>query len=308
MLNLKGYFYTILSAIIFGIMPILTIFAYKCGATAFTLVFLRSFLAIFMILFYLKLKKISIKISRKDFKSLIFLGSVGYASTTLTLFMSYNYISVGLATTLHFIYPMLVSTISILVFKDKLTLNKFAALLLSLIGIFFLQSGQNNLDFRGITLALISGALYSYYIIGISKSNAMHLNLFVLTFYLCIIASIFLLLVGVPFKMIEFKMNIYGFGFSILIAFLTSIVAVIAFQKGIKIIGAPTASILSTFEPVVSIILGIILLNEVLTFKSLLGCILILSSVVIITIHHKFNLKIHKSANSRFIVFKSLKR
>lgn len=286
----KGILYTIFSAVIFGVMPICAIYAYRGGATAFTIVFLRSFWAVFMLLFYILMKRISLKISKSELKSLLLLGTLGFASTTLTLFMSYNYISVGLATTLHFIYPILVSIVSVILFKDRLNIFKTIALSLSVLGIFLLKSGQLNLNVKGITLALISGVLYSYYILGISHSKIKNMNLFVLTFYLSIVTSFFTFLVGVPTGMITFSMNIYVWILSLAIAFLTSIVAVIFFQKGVKIIGPSTASILSTFEPVVGIILGILILKEAMSLNSLIGCMLIIFSVVLITVSEKIKL------------------
>lgn len=283
MLNIKGIFYTILSAVIFGIMPIMAVYAYKEGAEAFTIVFLRSFWAIFILLIYLSVRNISLKISKEELKSLILLGTLGYASTTLTLFLSYNYISVGLATTLHFVYPILVAVVSVILFKDKINIVKSIALILSVIGILILKNGQGDLNIYGITLALVSGVLYSYYILGLAHSKVKNINPFVLTFYLSIVTSIFIFLVGIPTGMLTFNMNLFAWIISLLIAFFTSIVAVIAFQIGVKIIGPSTASILSTFEPVVSIILGIILLNESLNSTSLVGCAFIIISVILVT-------------------------
>lgn len=126
--KVRGIIYTILSAVIFGIMPILARLAYEGGVNAFTLVFLRSFFSLLMLLTYLIIKKVNFKVNKEQIKTLIILGILGYTMTTLTLFMSYNYVSVGLATTLHFIYPVVVTLISILLFKENIYFSKIIVL------------------------------------------------------------------------------------------------------------------------------------------------------------------------------------
>lgn len=78
-------------------------------------------------------------------------------------------------------------------------------------------------------------------------------------------------------------MSSKAWGISGIIAFFTSIMAVILLQTGIKMIGASTASILSTFEPIVGIILGVLILNETITIRIIVGVILVMFSVIILT-------------------------
>ncbi len=282
--KVRGIIYTILSAVIFGIMPILARLAYEGGVNAFTLVFLRSFFSLLMLLTYLIIKKVNFKVNKEQIKTLIILGILGYTMTTLTLFMSYNYVSVGLATTLHFIYPVVVTLISILLFKENIYFSKIIALILSGIGIYLLIGNDGgNGSVKGIILSLASGIFYSYYLLGVAYSKIKTLNSFVLTFYLSLIASVFLFIVGVFTEELSFNMSSKAWGISGIIAFFTSIMAVILLQTGIKMIGASTASILSTFEPIVGIILGVLILNETITIRIIVGVILVMFSVIILT-------------------------
>lgn len=293
----KGIIYTMISAITFGVMPILARFAYDAGVNAFTLVFFRSFFAIFMLLIYLIIKKVDLKINKNQIKTLIILGILGFTLTTLTLFMSYNYISVGLATTLHFTYPVVVTVISIILFKEKVYSSKIFALIISVVGIYLLiENDSCNLSMKGVFLALISGVFYSYYLLGVAHSKIKTLNCFVLTFYLSIVSSIFLFITGTFSGQLSFNFSANAWWLSIIISFLTSIVAVIALQIGIKTIGASTASILSTFEPIVGILLGVLILNEGITIKSIIGCTFVIFSVIILTLGEK---RIQKQSNKK---------
>lgn len=293
----KGIIYTMLSAITFGVMPILARFAYDGGINAFTLVFLRSFFAVFMLLIYLIIKKVDFKINKEQIKTLIILGILGFTLTTLTLFTSYNYISVGLATTLHFTYPVVVTVLSIILFKEKIYSSKIIALIISVVGIYLLiENDGGNLSMKGVLLALVSGFFYSYYLLGVAHSKIKNLNCFLLTFYLSIVASIFLFIVGILSSQLSFNISTNAWGMSIMISFLTSIIAVIALQIGIKIIGPSTASILSTFEPIVGILLGVVILNESITIRSVLGCTFVILSVIILTLGEK---RIQKQSNKK---------
>ena len=58
-------------------------------------------------------------------------------------------------------------------------------------------------------------------------------------------------------------------------------ISVYGFQIGVKYVGPSTATILSTFEPITSLIVGIFLFNEVLQFKNIIGCVAILAATII---------------------------
>ena len=125
----KGIFYTILSAVSFGIMPLLCSQAYDLGANAETLVFLRNVFAIMILFVLMKQKHISFAISRKDFKNTALVGIFGITLTALLLYNAYSYISLGTATTLHFLYPAFVALINYVFYKEHLAKSTVLVLL-----------------------------------------------------------------------------------------------------------------------------------------------------------------------------------
>jgi drug/metabolite transporter (DMT)-like permease len=284
MKKIDGVIYTVASSAAFGVMPILAKIAYKGGTNAITVLFLRFFLAALVILPYIVITKKNFKINKKQLVHIIFLGIIGYSATTYTLFLSYNYISVGLSTTLHFIYPVIVTVFAVVLYKEKLHSSKVLALGLSVLGIYLLVGGGNvTLNFKGICLAIISGFFYAYYIVGASHSEISKIDIFVLTFYLASFAAISFFIMGKINGQLDFNMKSYSFLASSGIALVSTVLALTMFLKGMKIIGPSSASILSTLEPIVSIILGVIILKEQLSFTIVSGCVLILASVIILT-------------------------
>ena len=106
---MKGICCTLLSAVIFGFTPILVRIAYEGGANSITITFLRAWLALPLLYALMHRRHIPLRLEDSQVKHVLLLGIVGSCATTVCLYMSYNFISVGMATTLHFIYPILVS-------------------------------------------------------------------------------------------------------------------------------------------------------------------------------------------------------
>ncbi len=284
----RGIFYAVASSAAFGLMPILAKISYNYGMNSITLGFLRFFFAWVILLPIILFKNKSFKLSKKHFLTVVIIGIFTYASTTLTLFLSYKYISVGLATTIHFVYPIVVTLISLIVFKETIYKEKIFALLLSTLGVYFLvYNGDIKLNFLGVFYAIFSGILYSIYIVSIDHSSLKEIDSLLLTFYLSLISSLTLFIGGYFTGNINLKLNMKCYIVALALTLISTVIAITVFQKGIKIIGASNASILSTFEPIVSMILGVTLLKEPISFKIVIGCMMIIASVIVLTLSYK---------------------
>lgn len=275
----RGYFLTILSAIIFGFTPILAKITYNIGSNGITLAFFRHLFVIPILFLMIKLLKINYKISLEQLKKITLVGVIGNAFTVAMLYTSYSYIQVGSATVLHFLYPMFVSLICFFYYKEQLSKAVRICLAIASIGIlFFIEGG--NASFIGLFLALFSGITFAYYIVGVEKLGLQTINPYVLNFYFAIVIAITLLIIGIISNQLVLSLPMKAYGYSFIIAILTSTIGIICLQQGIKHLGATTASILSMFEPVTSVIFGIIILHEQLTIVKAIGCLIILGAVI----------------------------
>ncbi|MBG0769775.1 DMT family transporter [Methanococcus maripaludis] len=283
--KVKGTAYTIYSSVAFGIMPFLTKFAYDGGANAVTTLMFRFLIAGLILYVFLKFKKISLKISGHNFVEILFYGAFLYALNTVFLYEAYNYIPTGIATTLHFIYPVTVTLLMISIFKENLGINKVLALIFSFLGMYCLLGGNcTGFDIYGVLLAAGSGLVYAGYIVSAGKCKYSKIDSYVTIFYLSILSSVLLFIYGLFTNTLTLNMAFSSYASIGLISIFCTVLALIAFLEGIKLIGPSNTAILSTLEPIVSIILGILLLNEVLSFKIGLGSVLVLISVIIVTI------------------------
>nr|WP_302596780.1 DMT family transporter [uncultured Cellulosilyticum sp.] len=283
MSNYKGIIYAILSSVAFGLMPIFAKFAYANGSNPTTVLIARFLLASIILFTYLKCTRVSLKVSKKQLIILLSIGIIGYTLTTQTLFVSYDYLGAGLATTLHFIYPVVVCLIGYFFFKEKMSKSKMLALIFAGLGIYALIAMDNNtLNALGVMLAIFSGISYGVNIIALGLKSIKQINHNVVTMYVCLGATLGMLIYGTFTNTITLTLNL-NIGIAYIgIAVISTIASMLLLLKAIATIGTASTSILGTFEPIVSVILGVILFGEPLTLSLIIGTILILASTIIL--------------------------
>ncbi len=279
----QGVFVTILSAFIFGFTPILAKWTYEGGSNAISLTFYRSFIAIPILYAILKIRGVSLKITKKEGMHLLIVGGLGQALTTLTLYATYDYLSVGMATTLHFIYPVFVVLVGVLYYHESWSNTKAISMLLAIFGMLTFIDTSGTVSFLGICLAILSGITYAFYILYIDKSGLKQMDPFKLTFYLSVVVSSCVFIYGMIMQNLTVSLSFDAWVLTVTISILVTVGAVALLQIGIKLIGSTRASILCLFEPITSVVLGVFLLDEKLSFLKLMGCVLILLSAYAIT-------------------------
>ena len=119
--KIKGYIFVALSAVVYGCMPLMAVNVYADGVNAISLVLLRSLIAMPVFLVLALVKKIDLKIKPRDLIKTVSVFALGSGLTPVLLFYSYNFISTGTATTLHFVYPALVVVGCAVIYKEPAT-------------------------------------------------------------------------------------------------------------------------------------------------------------------------------------------
>lgn len=283
----KGILAVIISATIFGSMPLMAKIVYEAGGNAISLTFYRFLLILpFLYLLIKRNEKETIKITKEELKKIAFVGTLGYGATALLLYLSYNYIPSGMATTIHFIYPVFVILGCILFFREKPSIIKIIAVILCLLGVLMFYDGNGEINFLGIFLSFASSITFAFYTVYLDKSGLKQISTIKLTFYLCLIASIMMLIFSIVTRTFTINMKLIGWIMTLFLSLSVGL-GVNFFQMGIKIVGPQSTSILSTFEPITSVIIGVLILNESFGIKTLLGIGLILLAVILISIFDK---------------------
>lgn len=277
---MKGKICLILSALIYGLAPMLAKIAYGGGVNGMTLTFLRTFLMLPLLFALMLARGQSFRLNKRELFDIIILGVVGGSLSIISLYAAYDYISTGLATTLHFIYPLIIVVVSALIYKEKITNIKLAAVMLVTLGIFLFVDLTSRADKIGVALAVLSGVFYSFYVIYMDHSGLDKMDYVKLTFYLMIIMSVGTFIFGAGTKSIGFaEMNGTAWVFAALISFLITIGAIPLFQAGVRYEGASTAGIVSALEPITTIILGALFLGETMGLVQYFGGAMIILGV-----------------------------
>ena len=279
----KGIALVILSAVIFGITPTMAKYTYTHGSNPVMMTMFRSLLPIPIILAFLLFKKIPIKIPAKTLGKISIIALIGSTVTSVMLNMSYNYIPVGMSTTLHFVYPTFVSILCFLFYKEHIDRAKILALMISSAGILcFFQGGASG-SLVGILLALGSGLTYAFYMMSVDKWGIKDMHPMVFSLHTCLFVSIYTFLYGAMTNQVTFDLTPLSWLYTFIVAVSVSVGANAFLQVGIRYTGASTSDILSMLEPITSVVCGVLILNESLSGVKLLGCALILFAVYLLT-------------------------
>ncbi len=276
----KGYIYTALSAIIFGLMPLLTKIIIARGATSLTIAFFRVFYVTIVLFFVLKIKKIDLYLEKRDLLSAILTSIFGSGLTIIILNESYNHVDTGIATSLHFLYPLFVAILCCFFYGEKIKKKQIISLSFALVGIICFMSKGNGSLF-GYFLAIASGLTYAFYLVKMDKTGLVKMNALKLSFYLALFTTIEIFTMNLYMQEVVFKMDALSYGLLLVLALSSSFLATVLLQKGVLLLGSTRASFICLLEPVTSMIVGILWLNEALTFNKGLGGLAIIISLII---------------------------
>lgn len=283
---MKGYICAILAAVGFGAAPLLASYVFVCGTTPLILAFLR--VAMMVPLFgaaVLFKKGESFCVSGKALLKITMLAATGGVLTTALLFKAYTCLDTGTATTLNFTYPVFVMLFGVLVYKDKVTRWVAISFALCVAGISLFCDPGGNFTWTGFLLALGSGVTYGVYALYMDKSHIMdEVGLYAFTFYFFLISAVIFVPLLLITGSIRFSMSGSGWLFTVLFALDGGILATLLFQIGIQKIGSQKASVLAALEPVVSVVLGVLFLNEAITVRGIVGVALVLVSTIILVV------------------------
>ena len=279
MKKLIGILLIAISAASFGTLAIFGRYAYEDGMDTFTVLFLRfSISAVFMTIVLL-LRKEHFPRGR-ILAQLVGMGALGYVGQSFLYMTAIKYASAGLVALLLYLYPMFVFILSVIVLREKVNWVKTTALILALVGS-ALTVDPNGGQLIGALMAVTAALIYSIYII-VGTNVMKHVS--AVQSSAIIFAS-----AGVVYGALTFANGAHfpasnsGWLAMLGIITLSTIIPVVTFLAGLEIIGPTNAAMLSTLEPVVTVLLAAWLFGEKLMPIVMIGGILILAAVIMLT-------------------------
>lgn len=270
------------SAIIFGFTPVLAAISYQGGNNGINMAFLRALVPIPILL--LIGRKIALP-RKSQWKRGLISGCLSFGCT-LMLYSSYEYISPGLATTLHFLYPLYVTVYEAVRDRKDPGGMRWVGLVLGLSGsLLFLDTASEGGSLPGFILAIGSGMAYALYIISLGKEAKEPMPLYRLMLVMSISGVILCGVTGLAMGKLTFSMTFPAWLCALCVALLTAVVGCVLFQRGVREIGESNAALFSLFEPITSVFFSVLLLNDNLSIKKIIGSLLILGGLILISLH-----------------------
>ena len=275
----QGNAFVLGSAISFGFMPIFARLAYENHVNVRELLLFRFVLAFLVIGLFLFLMGRYQVPPRNQLFVLLALGGVGYFIQSTLYFTSLLYIPVSVVSLILYTYPSFVTAGSLILGWEKMSVSLVICLSLALVGLGLVANPAGRIVFLGVFMALGASITYTVYIL-VSSRVLRDVSGEVASFYVMAAAALSFLVSGLLTGGIRASWNLQAWMWVTLMATVSTSVAIPAFFHGLGLIGPSRAAILSSVEPVTSVIAASILFTESLSIYQSLGGVLILLAAI----------------------------
>lgn len=290
-IKVKGVTLGSIAAASYGLNPLFALPLYQDGMTADSMLFYRYVFAILLLGALMLVQNKGFRLRRGQVLSLAMMGLV-FSASSLLLFLSYQYMDAGIASTILFAYPLFVALIMWMVFHERASLLTWLCIFMAFIGICFLYNGKPDapLSTVGVVLVLLSALSYAIYIVGVNRSVLHTMDSSTLTFYALLFGSILYFV-----RLTDIDLNNASFTFALqapqnpwlwvnllCLALFPTIISLVTMNLSIHYIGSTPAAILGALEPITALFVGVFVFNETFTPRIVAGVILVLSAVTML--------------------------
>ena len=292
-IRLNGMFYAIISSASFGFSPLFSLGMLTAGLSNFDVLSYRWGIAGIVLMIYAICKRKTLRFNSFDETWKIILLSALRSITSITLLIGYANISSGIASTINFMYPIIVALCMMIFFGEHKSLVDIGAILVSIFGVYLLASGDSLIveggnTALGLTCSIISAFTFAAYYILMKRLKADKIEVVKFTTWIMLLSAIYFIACAFIF---EGKLNmipdgkcwLYILGLGLWSTMISNFTGV----KAIRRIGPTLTSILGALQPVTAVILGVALLNEHLYVRSMIGIALILIAVTVVVMHQQ---------------------
>lgn len=279
----KGFTYGAIAAASYGMNPLFALPLYAAGMSVDSVLFYRYLLAALVLAVLMKIQGQSFALQKADVLPLVIMGLL-FSFSSLLLFMSYNYMDAGIASTILFVYPVMVAVIMGVFFKEKISFITIFSIALALVGISLLYQGDGGktLSTLGVVLVLLSSLSYAIYIIGVNQSSLKTLPTTKMTFY-AILFGLSIYIVRLRFCVdLQMPPTPWLWGSVLALAILPTAVSLICTTLSAHYIGSTPTAILGALEPVTALFFGVLVFHEKLTLRLIIGIVMIIAAVTLI--------------------------
>ena len=275
--RIKGILYAAVSSSTFGLAPFFSLTLLLAGYSAFEVLSYRWGVATIALTLFGWCSGCSFRLEKKDFLVVLLL-SLLRAVTSFSLLIAYQNIATGVASTIHFMYPLAVSLVMMYFFQEKKSLWVMFAVFMSLLGAALLSSGEleakNGDMIVGLVAACVSVFSYAGYIVGVRMTRAVRINSTVLTCYVMGLGTVLYFIGALTTSGLRLVVDGYTWLIILGLALPATAISNITLVRAIKYAGPTLTSILGAMEPLTAVVIGVFVFKELFTLNSAIGIIL----------------------------------
>lgn len=283
--RIKGPLCGILAAVCYGTNPLGALPLYAEHYNASTILFYRYALAALSLGVAMAVRRSSFRVSRRELGILASLGVI-FAISSFSLYTSFLHMEAGVASTLLFVYPIMVALGMALFFHERITWLTVTSILLALggIGLLYRGDGGSTLSLAGVALVMLSSLTYAVYIIVVNRAGlrvpSLEFNFYVLLF--CTLSACIYAAVSGPDHRIMLLQTATAWGWAFLLAWLPTVLSLVFMLIAVQTIGSTPTAILGALEPLTAVVIGAAVFGETITPRLAAGIVLILTGVILI--------------------------
>lgn len=285
-IKLKGYALAALAAASYGTNPVFAVPLYKDGMNPVSVLLFRYGLCLPILALMLITRGHSIALKKEEILPAGILGIL-MAVSSLTLFQSYNYMNSGVASTLLFIYPVLVALLMTLIYHERFRVTTGICLILMASGLMLMlrTNGDISLSPQGLLLVFISSLTYALYLVMTNVNRKIQqiptLRLLFWQFLFGSSLFIFVICLGSPLIL---PAHSWGWINLAALALLPSVISLGFTTEAIHCIGSTPTAIFGALEPLTAVVLSVLILHQTMLPREIAGGILIMLATTLIVI------------------------
>lgn len=279
----KGFLFGSIAAATYGMNPLFALPLYSDGLSACDALLLRYIFALFILFLMIKWRGQRMIVSRSRIAPLAGLGLL-MGLSSLLLFESYNFMAAGIASTMLFVYPLMVALIMTFFFHERLSPITIFCIIMAFAGIVLLYKGENGATLSAIGTALVMGSSLSYaiYLVWVNRPGLKDTPTLVLTFYVILFGTAIFIADKFVHPSINLPSTPLLWGCAISLGLLPTAISLVCTTLAIHNIGSTPTAILGALEPLTAVFFGILLFGETLSVRDMAGLCLILVAVTIV--------------------------
>ena len=292
-ITLNGLFYAAISSASFGSSPLFSIALLALGLNNFDILSYRWLTAAAVLILYSQVKKKSLKLLSFDETWKVILLSALRALTSITLLVGYANIASGIASTINFMYPVIVTLCMMIFFGEKVSWGNIFAVITAVVGVYMMASAdglqvEGGNTKLGLICSIISAVSFAAYYIVMKRTKADKIEVVKFTTWIMLLCGIYFVIGGLAIEgHITIATGAKEWAYILGLGLWATMISNFTGVKAVRRIGPTLTSILGALQPLTAVILGALFLNEHLSIKSFVGIVLILVAVTIIVLNQR---------------------